>query len=225
MEQVVFESEGLKLVGRLRSAAGGGAVICHPHPRFGGSMDNNVVAALEDILFAAGLSTLAFNFRGVGGSDGAYGDMHGEIEDAIAALDFLAEWPGAVPARLVLAGYSFGGLIALFAAARMIEEMETEENEGAALPPRALILISPMPGAPGWEKAPAVAPLFTKPPPTLIVTGDRDDICPPKFAQALSGLLGSRLLILEHSDHFYLGREELLSDPIRELLAALPGGG
>ena len=81
----------------------GGAVICHPHPLFGGSMYNNVVEAIEEGFVLSGLSTLRFNFRGVGDSEGAYDEGNGEVNDVIAACTFMRDLLGA-GSRLVLCG-------------------------------------------------------------------------------------------------------------------------
>src|SRR3954466_12621765 len=81
------------------------ALVCHPHPLFGGTMHNKVVYQVAKSLDALGLPVLRFNFRGAGLSAGAHDRGHGEQEDVRAALDFLAaEFPG-LP--LLLAGFSF----------------------------------------------------------------------------------------------------------------------
>ena len=97
----------------------GGVVICHPHPLFGGSMYNNVVEAVEEGFVLSGFSTLRFNFRGVGDSEGAYDEGNGEVNDVIAACKFMRDLPGA-GGRLVLAGYSFGAWVASRAAVRRV---------------------------------------------------------------------------------------------------------
>ena len=88
----------------------GGAVVCHPHPLYGGSMDNNVVEAMVDGFHQAGFTTVRFNFRGVGGSTGRYDEGDGETKDVIYACRFLKDHLGN-PARFVLAGYSFGAWV------------------------------------------------------------------------------------------------------------------
>src|ERR1041384_4151583 len=87
------------------------AVICHPHPLFGGTMHNKVVFRTAEAFQHAGFATLRFNFRGVGGSTGKHDDGTGEQQDARAAIDYLvAAYPG-VP--LALSGFSFGGGVCL----------------------------------------------------------------------------------------------------------------
>lgn len=92
------------------------AVVCHPHPLFGGTMNNNVVYRAAKALNEAGLAVLRFNFRGVGQSTGSHGHGVAEEEDAEAALDYLqARYPG-LP--LWMAGFSFGARVGLTVGAR-----------------------------------------------------------------------------------------------------------
>src|SRR5712664_809024 len=87
------------------------AVVCHPHPLFGGTMHNKVVYQVAKTLHRFGLPVLRFNFRGAGLSEGTHDEGRGEQDDVSAALDFLAaEYPGA---PLLLAGFSFGSWVGL----------------------------------------------------------------------------------------------------------------
>ncbi|MEZ5557383.1 MAG: hypothetical protein R3E86_02385 [Pseudomonadales bacterium] len=90
--------------------ARGHAVLCHPHPLYGGSMHDAVLGCVSDALLSAGVSCLKFNFRGVGASEGRHDGRGGEVEDLGAALAWLlAEPPDGVPVTsLWLCGYSFG---------------------------------------------------------------------------------------------------------------------
>lgn len=90
-------------------------VVCHPHPRHGGDMDNVVVSALVRYLGAAGIAALRFNFRGVGMSEGTFDGGSGEIKDAVEAMSFLSLQEEIDPSRIGLAGYSFGAAVALIA--------------------------------------------------------------------------------------------------------------
>jgi len=83
------------------------AVVAHPHPLFGGTMDNKVVQTLARACVAQGWDCLRFNFRGVGESEGVYDEGHGETEDL---LRLVSQWPAQTP--LVLAGFSFGAFVA-----------------------------------------------------------------------------------------------------------------
>src|SRR5947209_14506019 len=87
-----------------------GIVICHPHPLYGGDMDNPVVVRVQEVCAELGLATLRFNFRSVGGSSGSHANGVGEQDDAVAALHVLAKTVGDRP--LAIAGYSFGARVA-----------------------------------------------------------------------------------------------------------------
>src|SRR3989442_4630148 len=100
----------------LPDSPNAGVVICHPHPLYGGDMDNPVVVRVQEVCAGLGLATLRFNFRGVGGSGGTHGGGAGEQEDATAALDTLAKAVGGAP--LAIAGYSFGAWIAALVGCR-----------------------------------------------------------------------------------------------------------
>jgi uncharacterized protein len=87
------------------------AVVCHPHPLFGGTMHNKVVYHVAKTLHRYGLAVLRFNFRGVGLSEGAYDQGRGETADVRAALDYLGtEFPGT---PILAAGFSFGAAVGL----------------------------------------------------------------------------------------------------------------
>ena len=86
-------------------------IVCHPHPLYGGTMDNKVVTTVARALREAGMPTVRFNFRGVGKSGGDYDSGEGETDDADAVASFGAHrWPGR---RLVIAGFSFGSYVAM----------------------------------------------------------------------------------------------------------------
>src|SRR5512136_2647531 len=105
-------SDGLRLEGRLaRGAPDRAAVLCHPHPLYGGSMLTPVIMTVEQAFQEAGFTTLAFNFRGVGGSEGTYGEGLAELADVTGALTYLEEALGSRPRRFAVAGYSFGSFV------------------------------------------------------------------------------------------------------------------
>lgn len=111
-------SDGLQLEGRLaRGAPDRGVVLCHPHPQYGGSMSTPVIMTVEQAFQEAGYTTLAFNFRGVGGSEGPYGGGQADVADVTGALTFLEAVPGGRARRFAVAGYSFGSFVGAMAAA------------------------------------------------------------------------------------------------------------
>jgi len=208
-ERVRFSVQELNLEGRwLAPAEGPGpaAVICHPHPLFGGSMDNNVVIEIAQALARAGWGALRFNFRGVGLSQGRYDFMKGEVEDVKAALAFVRTRTETAPAKVALVGYSFGGLMALFAAAE-IKELA------------ALALVSPMVPEKGFAKEARLKPLRGSSWPAFAGAGSRDAFCPPKALDGLAQFLPCRTRIFPEADHFWWGQEEALAQAVAEFLA------
>ncbi|MGH7858348.1 MAG: alpha/beta hydrolase [Candidatus Binatia bacterium] len=188
----------------LPKTASRAIVVCHPHPRYGGTMDNPVVAVVADRCAAAGIATLRFNFRGVGASEGAYSDSFAETEDALAAVDFL-RGRSDVP-RVTCAGYSFGAMVASLVAAR-------GSGVGALV---AIALPATMFDA---------GPLESSDKPKLFLHGDCDDYCPEGAIQDLVARLPGRneLRILAGADHFLAGYEGEIADEVAQFLNALEG--
>jgi alpha/beta superfamily hydrolase len=99
----------------LVSNAAGLALVCHPHPLHGGTLDNKVVQTLARAFVQLGWRAVRFNFRGVGTSQGVWDEGHGEVDDALAVIHALRQ-----PAQpLVVAGFSFGAYVASQVAARL----------------------------------------------------------------------------------------------------------
>jgi alpha/beta superfamily hydrolase len=176
------------------AAAGAFGVVCHPHPLYGGTMDNKVVWALARTFQQLGAPTIRFNFRGVGASPGSHDSGRGETDDALAVIAYGRQrWPAAA---LWLAGFSFGGVVAIRAA-------------GSANPARFVAV------APGINKTDV---RDAAPPgcPWLIVQGDADDVVPPQpvieWAQSLSPQ--PELAVLHGAGHFFHGRINELRDVV-----------
>lgn len=197
-KRVVIQSEGT-IVGRLREGSRqGGVVVCHPHPLYGGNMDNNVVQSIEEGFSSNGFTTLTFNFRGVGGSAGSYDEGDGEVTDALAALSFLREGLDE-PARVVLAGYSFGAWIAVKAA---------KKDPGLS----ALFLVSyPFAFYPSDLFKGIAVPVY-------FIGGTSDDIGPVDDLLRVYGeiTLSEKNLKIISTDHFYHGKEREIADFIKE---------
>jgi alpha/beta superfamily hydrolase len=100
----------IELATHVPSSPSGVAVIAHPHPLYGGTMDNKVVTTLAKVYAEAGFATLRFNFRGVGATEGAHDEGRGETEDMLRVVEHARALHPALP--LHLAGFSFGGAIA-----------------------------------------------------------------------------------------------------------------
>ena len=180
------------------------AVVCHPHPLYGGTLHNKVVFQTAKTLRRFGLPVLRFNFRGTGESEGAHDKGNGEQGDVAAALDFLAgEYPG-VP--LLVAGFSFGAWVGL--------------RTGCA-DPRVTELIGL--GLPAGEMAGRkLFYLDFCAKPKLLVSGGLDRYAP---AAILTGLVqnlsppanqNTRLVLVSGADHFFTGR----LDEVDEILSA-----
>ncbi|MGH8166880.1 MAG: alpha/beta hydrolase, partial [Woeseiaceae bacterium] len=97
------------------TSAAGVAVVCHPHPEHGGTLQNKVAHTLARAFIAKGFSALRFNFRGVGLSEGRFDQGKGELQDALAAVQTMQNRGG--DSKLWVAGFSFGAAIAIRAAA------------------------------------------------------------------------------------------------------------
>ena len=185
----------------IPGAVPAGVVITHPHPLYGGSMNNNVVWTAARAFGDRGWSTLRFNFRGVGQSTGVYGEGLGEVEDAICAVAFLAS---RVTGSCFLVGYSFGAWVS---ARALLTGLKVA---GAVLiaPPIAFMDLAFLPQTPGLS---------------LIVVGDQDDLCP---LADLENLCRDRqppvdLRVVSGADHFFGGREEELYRILKDY--PLPG--
>jgi alpha/beta superfamily hydrolase len=170
------------------------AVVCHPHPLYGGTMDNKVVTTVARALQQVGIPTLRFNFRGVGASAGVFDQGAGETADADAVASWGAQrWPGRT---LVLAGFSFGGYVALRLAQQRV--------------PRHLITIAP--AITRFDVAVMAVPRC----PWLVVQGDADDVVDP--AAVIDWVNGldpkPRLVVLPGVGHFFHGRLHDLRDAV-----------
>jgi uncharacterized protein len=203
--QVTFRSGDLTLEGLLANPGGDApaAVVCHPHPLYGGSMYNNVVDAVLAAMWQAGYATLRFNFRGVGASDGEHDGGPGEVDDAGAAMAFLLAQPGVGKEGAIMAGYSFGAMVAVTA--------------GYARSDVARIVAVALPLAMADARIPDGASK-----PVLLVSGDRDSYSPVAGLQALESKIGgsARLEIIAGADHFFGGHETELSRAISDALKA-----
>lgn len=170
------------------------ALVCHPHPLYGGTMDNKVVTTVARSLGDAGIPALRFNFRGVGASAGVFDGGAGETDDAEKAAEWCAaRWPGR---ELVLAGFSFGAYVALKLAQRR--------------PAAQLITIAPPVERFDFNglEAPGC--------PWLIVQGDADDVVDADRVVAWAERFEPRprLVMMAGAGHFFHGRLQELHDAV-----------
>jgi len=200
MTTVTISSGKLGLEGILQgpAVATRAAVVCHPHPLYGGDMNNPVVVAVADALRASGFTVLRFNFRGVGDSDGSYGGGIGEQDDVRAAIAFLRAQTDAK--SLTLAGYSFGAMVAMQVAA-------------AAADVGRLVLVAP-PLAMTSLDALAASRV-----PKHFIAGDRDQYCPlADLERAVAALPPpAELHVIRGADHFLFGRDGEIRAAIQAL--------
>jgi alpha/beta superfamily hydrolase len=173
-----------------KTGAGPGVLVCHPHPQFGGSMDNNVVSALFDEFAQAGYIVVAFNFRGVGRSGGRHEDGQGEIRDVVGVLDWLEQRPETRGFGLGILGYSFGAWVGLRAA---VQESRVR-CVGAVAPPLAMYSFEFLDEL--------LSPLF-------VVSGDQDPFCPSEMREPLSMSQANdrSWKVVEGADHFFWSHE------------------
>lgn len=182
------------------------AIICHPHPLYGGTMQNKVVTTMAKAYNDLGMIAVRFNYRGVGGSAGAYGNINGETQDCLAVLAWAQQqWPHA---HVSLAGFSFGAYIAAYAA-----------TQTAAL--QSLLTV-----APSVERMPYDS-LERIEVPWLIIQGEEDTIVEPqavyKWHKGLH-LAGqqARLIKVPAAGHFFDGKLNELRDIIVKNLELKP---
>jgi uncharacterized protein len=169
------------------------AVVCHPHPLFGGTMHNKVVYQTAKTLHRFGLPVLRFNFRGTGFSEGAHDEGRGEQDDVSAALDFFAsEYPGA---PLLVAGFSFGSWVGLRAGC---EDSRVADLIGLGLPV-------------GNLANQEFSYLDACDKPKLLVSGELDAYGPPENLKAMVEKFPApvkeqtSIAIIPGADHFFAG--------------------
>jgi alpha/beta superfamily hydrolase len=167
----------------------GVAVICHPHPQQGGTMDNKVVQTLARAFLQLGYRTVRFNFRGVAASEGTWDEGQGEIDDALAVI--AAHRDPALP--LALAGFSFGGYVASQAAARLPDDAKVER----------LVLVGPS------TQKQKVAPV---PEETLVIHGESDDIVPLSATLDWARPQSLPVVVIPGVGHFFHGQLALLKN-------------
>jgi len=190
-EKIIFLSEDYKIEGLLdKQSEDNGVVITHPHPLYGGDMNNFIVDLIARVYKKKGFTTLRFNFRGTANSQGCYDNGSGEQEDVHAALATLAKTG---IKKIDLAGYSFGAWVNALA----ISENTTVRNMTMVSPPVSFLDFSSIDSLSHLK---------------LVVTGRQDDIAPADRIKAICPVWNrnARLEIIQGADHFYSGCMEKL---------------
>jgi len=198
-EQITFQSDGLRIEGLLgRQLKKRGVVITHPHSLYGGSMYNQVVETLVRTYQNKGLTTLRFNFRGVGQSEGMYGEGRGEKKDVISALRYLYSLE---KLNIDLAGYSFGAWVN----AHIAPDDFSVSGMIMVSPPVAFLDFSFLSSD---QRIKAV------------VAGGRDDIAPADTITPLMATWNPSALleVIDGADHFYSGKIDILESVLSRLI-------
>jgi len=199
-EKIKFVSEDLLIEGLVSMQKGEkGVVVTHPHPLYGGTMYNQVVEALIEVYRDKGFSTLRFNFRGVGGSQGSYDEGKGEQEDVRSALRYMHEMK---KIDVDLAGYSFGAWV------------NAKINNTHPLYNRLTIISPPVTFL-------DFSFLSLNPKIRLVVAGSNDDIAP---ADKITNVINTwnpkvHFELIEGADHFYTGKIDSLKSILSRFIS------
>ena len=178
----------------------GVAVVCHPHPQHGGTLDNKVAQTLARAFVQLGWRSVRFNFRGVGASQGAWDEGVGEVDDALAVI--AAHRDPAVP--LMLAGFSFGAYVASQAATRLADDSK----------PQRLVLVGPSTERQQMASVPAD---------TLVIHGESDEVVPLSATLAWARPQNLPVIVFPGVGHFFHGQLALLKTVIvQELQPRIP---
>ena len=180
-------------------------VVCHPHPLYGGSMDNNVVYAVCQALCDKGIAALRFNTRGTGRSEGEFGGGTAEAEDVRAAIDFVASREDVDSGRIGIAAYSFGAIVSF--SPTIPDEIQAV---AAISPPLAMAPLE-------WLRS------YRQP--KLLVSGGGDNFTPEQafegFCQSLPA--PKECEVIPGADHFWGGYEERLGEMVASFFASALG--
>lgn len=167
----------------------GVAIVCHPHPQHGGTLDNKVAQTLARAFVQLGYRAVRFNFRGIGASHGAWDGGRGEVDDALAVIAALRD--PALP--LLLAGFSFGAYVASQAAARLPDETK----------PQRLVLVGP---------STQNQPMAAVPADTVVIHGEADEVVPLSATLDWARPQALPVIVFPGVGHFFHGQLALLKN-------------
>jgi uncharacterized protein len=177
--------------------AQGVAVICHPHPQHGGTLDNKVVQTLARAFVQLGWRSVRFNFRGVGASGGVWDEGRGEVDDALAVIAYFRD--AAQP--WLLGGFSFGAYVASQAAARLPDDAK----------PRRLVLVGPSTQKQTMAMVPAD---------TVVIHGEVDDVVPLSATLDWARPQSLPVIVFPGVGHFFHGQLARLKSIVVQQLQA-----
>ena len=176
-------------------AALGVAVICHPHPQHGGTLDNKVVQTLARAYLQLGWRAVRFNFRGTGGSEGSWDGGVGEVDDALAVIAAHHPAPDELSVPFMLAGFSFGAYVASQAAARLPVHAK----------PQRMVLVGPSTQKQVMAAVPAD---------TLVIHGEADEVVPLSATLDWARPQSLPVVVFPGVGHFFHGQLALLKSVV-----------
>lgn len=166
------------------------AVVCHPHPLFGGTLHNKVTQTLARAMVSLGFTAVRPNFRGVGQTSGLHDEGHGEVDDTLHVVDLFRRRQA--PAALVLAGFSFGSFVQTHVASRLGQAGVTVDR---------LVLVGTAVGR--WDVLPVADD-------TLVIHGEQDDTIPLASVFDWARPQNIPVTVIPGADHFFHGRLPLI---------------
>lgn len=177
------------------------AVVCHPHPLFGGTLDNKVTQTLARALVALGFISVRPNFRGVGNTAGTHDEGRGEVDDIVTVVDLFRQ--RYQPKELVMAGFSFGSFVQTHVAQRLA---------AAGIPAQRLVLVGTATSR--WQVMPV-------PEDSLVIHGELDDTVPLSSVLDWARPQNLPVIVIPGADHFFHGRLAIIK---RLVIHALSSG-
>lgn len=171
--------------------AKGTVLLCHPHPLYAGTMQNKVITTLQRIARDNNYNTLRFNFRGVGKSEGSYGNGEGEIADAMAAYEYIQQKNSTLP--IIIMGFSFGSCVAVCLTNQLEQQGNTIKQLIMIAPPIEMFNIE--------GRIPSNSPL-------LIIQPEADEVVNPQTVYQWEASLTREhtLLTVPECSHFFHGK-------------------
>ncbi|MGY5876040.1 MAG: hypothetical protein RTU30_09860 [Candidatus Thorarchaeota archaeon] len=208
-QKVSFDVDGFQLNGAISLPDEGtdrAAMILHPHPLYGGDMNNHVVLSLSNLLSEMNFAVMRFDFRGATSSPSGYSGVTGAVADARAGLEVLKEIAGT--SNVGVLGYSFGGSVTLRLGSRI------QSSFLVALSASYALILEDV-------ESPSFLADITEQ--VFLLHGARDQMVPPEDLTRIADIVGKRAehLILENENHFYLHSMNKVTDEIRRFIQGL----
>ena len=175
------------------------AVVCHPHPQGGGTLDNKVAQTLARACVQLGYRCVRFNFRGVGASEGVWDEGIGEIDDALAVIGTFRPAADVAALPFLLAGFSFGAYVASQAAVRLADDAK----------PQRLVLVGPSTQKQVMPPVPADS---------IVIHGEADDVVPLSATLDWARPQALPVIVFPGVGHFFHGQLALLRNVVVQQL-------